>query len=134
MNKYLKTMLIIFSILIFVLFLNYFYSSIIKVARISTIAACFPAAITQDINKNYIINGETNSFKNGTIIVNLYSPNKEVLKHEIIHVKQIKQKRLYGCQYNGFLRYINELEAYIGMKLPDNIHEKIYSTINISNQ
>jgi len=81
----------------------------------------------ENINDNgeYIQAGSFQAVNSTYQEIILYSEDKAILKHEYIHYIEYLSGRLGDCSM-PFRIYENELEAYIGMYLPDKIYQFIY--------
>ncbi|MAG47079.1 hypothetical protein CL617_00605 [archaeon] len=128
MKKQIKILLI--SLFSFSLFLFLIYYPILKPSKYSVVAVCVEDSERLLEEQGLFIAGSTyvNFTEDGeieNIRVSLLSDDKIVYKHELIHVKQAMQKRIFSC-HNTVLMFTNELEAYTMQFLPNRIFEKIY--------
>lgn len=113
-------------IIVFLLMSNIFYP-----AYVSYSSAC----LNKDI-EGYITTGKTTYTPESeeiekemgkNITIEIFSLDKKIVKHELVHVNQIKNNRAYSCyKLKGFGRYFNEVEAYSMSYTPDFIFRIFY--------
>lgn len=80
---------------------------------LSVEASCNTQSVQEAIQyasqRGYRING---FFDPSNVSITIFSPNLQVSKHELCHLEQFREERLYGCD-RKFLRILNELECYL---------------------
>lgn len=119
-----KKVVIVLTILLFLFLL--LYRPIFYPSYLSVVSVCYPDA---PVLENVTTMGTTIVWYNETGIENvsviLYSDDPKYARHEHVHVVQATQHRLFGCNNIPFM-YLNEVEAYTGQNLPDNIFIWVY--------
>lgn len=110
---------------------------ILRFSYVSTAKACFPETRENLEQKGYVSVGRHSVEPNGTSKIEIFVPpdprfaeiRKTAIKHEFVHEKQSRQHRVFGCQLWGAFRFLNEVEAYVGQRLPDSVYGKVYGKI-----
>lgn len=120
MKTYSKITILFFIVLLLIVC----YEPVFKRAYYSTQSNCYPETIPLIEAKGYEIQGFVNATTiNDTEIinVNIFNYEPSVIRHEMCHVAQFKQKRLFNCVIKH-LNYLNEVECYLFEKLPIKIN------------
>lgn len=105
-------------LILLIIFLNIGYNNF-KMAAISTAGDCFnytgdgqyqvAGEVIADIPNGQLV---SNNVSDENIKVNIFVDNPEVIRHELCHIHQIKQNRMFSCVIPPLV-YLNELECYI---------------------
>lgn len=107
--------LIAFSIFFFIIY--FFNGSIFYKSYLSVVSSCLENGEEIIKQKGYITAGQVefipvNSSTTNISITYIGKPSERTIRHEFIHLQQFQEGRLYSCKY-PYLKYFNELEAYI---------------------
>jgi hypothetical protein len=134
--KKMKRRLLILNVLLVTLFILLLftvvffagYKEVFRPAYYSTALKCFTVGDLIVQEKGGAVQGQlrVTGNTNATISIFVDDPENEVLKHEIIHLRQFEQGRLSQCGLFGIASYLNEVEAYLFDGLPDPIYKKLY--------
>ena len=93
------------------------YSKVLYPAYLSVITVCNVGGEEELGEAGYVILGKVETTPTN-VTLTLYSEESFVLKHELCHIKQWQQNRLYSCD-NRLFMYFNEIECYIIQTTPD---------------
>ena len=86
--------------------------NVIYPSYLSTVDACYPELHVLE-NTGYEVTGLTSfNYSTNETTVNIFYNDSIVIKHEQCHVNQIKEHRMYNCNYI-VLHFFNEIECYI---------------------
>lgn len=123
-----KTLKIIFYVILS-LSLLILISNILFPSYLSVHSACYQESFNNLYGGIFYTSGYLNvdELDNETII-EVYVEDEldyRTLKHELVHLNQYYENRLYGCN-NLIRKYFNEVEAYSMSYLPNSIFYKIY--------
>lgn len=113
------------------------YSSIIKPSYVSYLIACNPN-LSEEKFPDSVILGQTTSFINESgeleikvevLDIGNIKEERKTLRHELVHVSQIKRGFPSLRCSNPVQKYIAEVEAYTLENLPDNIFYIFYDKL-----
>lgn len=137
MDKRLKTLVWIISIILILFVVNWSYGNIFYPAYISYLADCDIKTNEEIENETgYITQGQTTSEvseegEKTTEVIILYEDlSDSIYKHEWIHVRQMESNRILSCEIPMTI-YLAEVEAYTGQHLPDYIYKPIYGDYEV---
>lgn len=109
-----------------------YFTTIHRYALISYQSGCNILSLEQVEQQGYVRQGYTQTYYNDDtnkteVQVKILTEDPSVSKHELVHVMQFEQGRMYTCD-NPIGRYLNEAEAYIMQNFPPRVLNAIYGT------
>lgn len=119
-----------------ILLFSLIYNNYLRPAYWSTAINCKLLDKDEQNIKNLSIAGETIIFTNETekkINIRIISNDKNTIRHELCHVRQEQQNRLFGCNLL-ILNYANEIECYVSEDIPFLFDSRIVDEIKLKTE